>query len=378
MVRNLVFVFVCLPFYLFCQSFTTAKTVSPKAKQYYDEGKKLLYAGSEQKALKSFGEALKVDPSFIDAQIQYAGVQYNMGALAEAEGSLQKALGLSNEYEPKLYYTLGMIQMKQEKYEAAAVSFERYTQAKKTIPELLPKAKKYAADCAFIGRATKNPVPYNPVSLGELVNTPNSEYLPSLTADGETLVYTERIGSQEYIYTSKKVGGIWQKGIPIDDFDIDGNVGATCISADGNMLVFAADVKQGGYGSFDLYYSEKENGKWSKPKNIGAPVNTAAWESQPSLSADGNSLYFASDRPGGFGSADIWVSHRQNGRWGEPQNLGPKINTAGAEQAPLIHADGQTLYFTSAGHPGMGEEDLFYARLDSAGNWGLYRRQLHI
>ena len=368
--KNLFLFLLLFPTLLFSQSFTTLKTTNPKAKQYYEEGRKLVFAGNDQKALKAFADALKADPIFIDAQVQYAGTQYNMGALPEAEAGLQRALTLSTEHEPKIYYTLGNIQMKLEKYDAAAVSFENYTKAKNTIPELLPKAQKYAADCAFIAQAIQHPVPFEPKSLGELVNTPNSEYLPSLTADGEMLVYTQRIGAEEVIELSKKIDGVWQKGVSVPELEMEGNIGATCISADGKTLVFAANVLHKGFGSFDLYYSQNHNGTWSKPRNMGAPINTPAWESQPSLSADGNTLYFASDRAGGYGTSDLWVSHKVNGHWTEPQNLGKEINTPLGEQAPFIHPDGQTLYFTSSGHPGMGQDDLFYTRLDSTGVWG--------
>ena len=235
--KNLIISLFLFPAVLFSQSFNTLKTTNPKAKQYYEEGRKLVFAGNDQKALKAFADALKADPIFIDAQVQYAGTQYNMGALPEAEAGLQRALTLSTEHEPKIYYTLGNIQMKLEKYDAAAVSFENYIKAKNTIPELLPKAQKYAADCAFIAQAIQHPVPFEPKSLGELVNTPNSEYLPSLTADGEMLVYTQRIGAEEVIELSKKIDGVWQKGVSIPELEMEGNIGATCISADGKTLV---------------------------------------------------------------------------------------------------------------------------------------------
>ncbi|HMC98529.1 MAG TPA: OmpA family protein, partial [Ferruginibacter sp.] len=118
-----------------------------------------------------------------------------------------------------------------------------------------------------------------------------------------------------------------------------------------------------GEGSCDLYYSARTNTGWSEPQNIGRVINTEFWESSPSLSPDKKDLYFSSNRPGGYGGKDIWVSHRQsNGRWGEPVNLGPTINTEGDEGCPFMHADNRTLYFNSNGHMGYGSTDLFLSR----------------
>ena len=109
---------------------------------------------------------------------------------------------------------------------------------------------------------------------------------------------------------------------------------------------------------------------WSLPKNMGEDINTESWESAPSLSPDKRELYFASSMPGGLGGSDIWVTRRgANGRWSEPENLGPTVNTAGNESCPFIHADNQTLYFTSNGHRGYGGDDLFLTRRKPDGGW---------
>ncbi|MEK7254279.1 MAG: hypothetical protein AAB316_06005, partial [Bacteroidota bacterium] len=131
------------------------------------------------------------------------------------------------------------------------------------------------------------------------------------------------------------------------------------------------DDRPGGLGRCDLYFSELVNGKWTQVKNIGAPVNSAAYESLPSLSADGKTLFFTSERRGGLGGLDLWFSQRQlDGKWGEPQNLGAPVNSNSSDQAPFIHPDGQTLYFMSKGHPGLGEYDLFLSRRQPDGKWG--------
>ncbi len=134
-------------------------------------------------------------------------------------------------------------------------------------------------------------------------------------------------------------------------------------------MFFTGCNREGGYGSCDIYFSYLDGDTWTQPRNIGAPINTNNWESQPSLSYDGKTLYFASNRPGGYGDMDLWMSKLENGKWGTPVNLGDKINTAQSEQSPYIHKDDQTLYFSSNGHIGMGDLDLFMASKQADGTW---------
>ena len=153
----------------------------------------------------------------------------------------------------------------------------------------------------------------------------------------------------------------------------DGNEGAQAISPDGRFLVFTACNRPDGYGSCDLYISERLNNKWSMPKNMGNIVNSKSWDSQPSISANGKTIYFASSRAGGSkGQADIWTTTRNgNGSWTKPENIGDLINTRGIEFSPFIHPDNTTLYFSSDGHPGMGGMDIFYCKRDATGSWGV-------
>ena len=148
------------------------------------------------------------------------------------------------------------------------------------------------------------------------------------------------------------------------------NEGAQNISQDGNMIVFTGCNFPNGRGSCDIYYAIRtEEGLWVEPMNLGNPINTRDWESQPCLSPDKQTLYFA--RETADAGSDIFMSVMQaNGRWGTPERLGPNINTPGDESTPFIHADNQTLYFASNGHPGFGGMDLFYSRRQADGSWG--------
>jgi outer membrane protein OmpA-like peptidoglycan-associated protein/Tfp pilus assembly protein PilF len=362
--------FLFLSIGIFGQNYTTKKTATGKAKSAYDAGMKYNFAGQNDKALKEFTDALKEDPTFIDAQIQQAAMLYEMNKISEAEIAFEKVIKIDPNYNPQVFYVVGNAEFKQEKYLEAADHYEAYTKSGKTHPDLLKKAEKAAKDSRFIPIALKSPVPFEPKTLGDKVNTTkNSEYLPVLTADGETLVFTRLVGRQEDFYASKKTNGEWTEAKPLLEINTDDNEGAQCVSADGKVLYFTGCNRPNGLGSCDVFFSKFQNGKWSAPKGFAA-INTEHWDSQPSVSADGKTVYFASNRPGGLGGIDIWYIRFENGKWSEAKNMGKPVNTPYDDQTPYIHPDGQTLYFTSEGHPSMGGKDLYLSRMNEDGTWG--------
>jgi outer membrane protein OmpA-like peptidoglycan-associated protein len=176
--------------------------------------------------------------------------------------------------------------------------------------------------------------------------------------------------NEDFFY-SKKENGQWRKAQPLEgNINTPENEGAQSISQDGKWLVFTGCNRPNGFGSCDIYISYLTNSGWSEGLNLGSRVNTDQWESQPCLSPDKRDLYFASRRFGGYGGSDIYVCHLlPNGKWSDPENLGPEVNTSGDEACPFIHADNQTLYFTSNGWPGYGDEDLYYVRKGPKGVW---------
>ena len=209
--------------------------------------------------------------------------------------------------------------------------------------------------------------------MGDSINTAVSEYYPSISLDGKKLIFTRRVNNNnEDFFESDWENDHWTKAMGLlGDINTNFNEGALTISQDGQLLIFTGCNFPDGYGSCDLYQSFLTKQGWSTPENLGNRINTEFWESAPTLSPDKRDFYFTSNRPDGYGGNDIYVSHRRmDGQWGEPENLGPIINTAGDESTPFIHADNQTLYFTSTGHPGYGSDDLFLSRKDSTGKWG--------
>ena len=367
LVFNILF---CCELTVFAQNYTIRKTATGKALKAYSEGTKLRIQEDTEGALKEFTNALKADATFIDAQIQQGAMYYKLVKLPEAEAAFEKVLAIDPNFEPEVLFSLANIEVRQDKYLEAAEHYEAYIQSAKADDRNKIIAAKAARDARFAIVAMKNPVPFEPKTLGDKVNAPQySEYLPTLTADGETMIFTRLLGRQEDFFSSQKVDGEWTLAKPVEELNTENNEGAQTISADGKLLMFAAKDRPDGFGSFDIYYSKRQKDAWTPAKGFPA-INTEWWESQPSISADGRTIYFASNRPGGLGGIDIWYVRFESGKWQPAKNMGAPINTRWDDQTPFIHQDGTTLYFTSEGHPGMGGKDLFLSRMDSTGNFG--------
>jgi outer membrane protein OmpA-like peptidoglycan-associated protein len=155
-------------------------------------------------------------------------------------------------------------------------------------------------------------------------------------------------------------------------FNMNNNEGGASLSADNRYMFFTICKNEGGDQlNCDLFYTVFSAGQWSEIKNAGPNINGKdTWESQPSLSSDGRTLYFASNRAGGLGGIDIWKCAKDaKGNWGIPENLGPRINTDGNEKSPFFHSDGQTLYFSSQGHLGYGGYDIYLSKLSKDTGW---------
>ena len=384
MIKNIIylafaFLSFCLPQKVNAQVINK-KNAPDKVVRLFDRGMKYVFNGVDNKALADFEKVIQLEPNFIEAYIQIAAIQYERKKYEQAEKKFEQALAISETYEPKVLYTLALTELKLNKKTEAVEHLEKFIATDSKYDKLRKKASTHVETIKFRSEAMLKPVPFDPINLGEGINTTNLEYLPSLTADGQTMVYTRRLlppsgnvnrGNEDF-YISHYKDGKWTKGRALETINRpETNEGAQSLSADGKLLVFTICDRRDSYGGCDLYYSQNKKGIWSAPKNLGNKVNSRAWETQPSIAANKKSIYFASKREGSKGGSDIWVTHRKSGGTFEaPINLGDQINTAGDEQSPFIHPDGETLYFMSSGHPGIGKTDLFYARLQEDGSWG--------
>ncbi|MBU6341663.1 MAG: PD40 domain-containing protein [Bacteroidetes bacterium] len=364
------FSFACLG-----QQFSTVKTTNEKALRAYNEGQQEAARGQNAIALGYFEKAIKEDAQLIDAYLSLADTYDALHNYTSAKKYFVKALELDTLYAPLAFFRLAQAEWELNEFEAAASHLRRYLSSKKTYAETRYKAVKFLASAEFAAYATTHPVPFQPVSLGPGVNSAEDEYFPVITADGETLLFTRndrKFVGDENFYRSKKVNGIWQNAEPLVGVNTSDNEGAESISPDGTWLLFTACNRtgDGSQGSCDLYWSQEKGGVWSKPVPFSSSINSSTWDSQPSISADGKSIIFSSRRPGGLGREDLWITHRMpNGKWTKPRNLGAPINTPGAELTPFFHPDGRTLYFSSDSLPGMGRMDLYMTQLQADSSW---------
>jgi outer membrane protein OmpA-like peptidoglycan-associated protein/Tol biopolymer transport system component len=368
---------------LFAQNYTTA---NKKAIQFFEDASKLMVDRQFELSLGVVEKAIEKDPLFVEAYLLQSDVFIELRRYEEAIIAIEKSIEINAEYFPNKYLTLGSLRMQRAEYAEALKAFNYFLLQKKVRPELLQRAQIEKNNCEFAIEAIKNPVNFNPVNMGEGVNSWMAEYYPSMTVDGAQLLYTrefkqspERQGrGQEDFYLSRFDGKTWSLGIPVQEINTEANEGAPTIAPDGQSMVFTACDLYGsygpdrnGYGSCDLFYSYKIGDRWSKPKNMGPEINTGNWESQPSLSADGRTLYFVrGSRNQNERTPDIYMSTLgEDGSWAKPVILSKTINTPYSEESVLIHPDGKTLYFSSNGHPGMGGLDIFVSRKIGENQW---------
>jgi outer membrane protein OmpA-like peptidoglycan-associated protein len=364
------------PSFIFSQENFTTK--SKKAIDAYNNGLQNYTLNKFIAAEDFFLKAIEADPQFLEAYLMLAQVYEDSNQPLKAIDVYRKGLPLHEKYYPYGFIKLGKLEYKEGLYENALISYNHYLSINTNNASQIAKAREGIARCEFSIDAIQHPVDFKPMRLGPSVNTSADEYWPSLSTDETTLVITRLVPSddfmkkvQEDFFISQWTGADWEEmknaGRPLNTAD---NEGAQTISGDGRYMIFTACNRGDGIGRCDLYASSKEGDIWSLPINLGNPVNTKYRETQPSISPDSRTLYFSSDRPGGKGLHDIWVSHRdENGQWSTPLNLGDTINTEGEEMSPFIHPDDQSLYFSSDGLIGLGGYDLFISRRDSAGKW---------
>lgn len=356
--------------------------------QWYDPGKvnvKIGYKYADalnearmknyDKALQLIDECIASDKKFVDAYLSKAGIFSEQKKYKPAVEWYNTARNLDSVYFNTFLLPYSIALAGNGEFENALHAIIQYLQ-KPNLNERLAKSANYRKKCYefAINYSIRHPQKdyvFTPQNLGDSINTKLLEYFPTTTIDGNTLVFTRRIGQEDF-FVSERKNGVWSKAVPLPgNLNTAENEGAQTISQDGKMLIFTGCNMPDGEGSCDLYVSYLTKNGWGERINIGRVINTEFWESQPSLSPDKRALYFAARDPSGYGGSDLFVSYLQtNGKWGTPQNLGPEINTSADESCPFIHADNQTLYFTSNGLPGYGGNDLFFVKKQADGTWG--------
>lgn len=353
----------------------------------HHEGEQALLQFKYRDALSSFKKVLKKYPDFAPAMRSTGACYELMGEFEEASKFYLEALNRNPRFSRALYYESGKMFYQTGKYRQALRYFEQFDSLRNMEPtyfayngleeqkvekgyyEKLPGSIR-ACIVALDSMNLWNIPAVN--NLGHAINSAADEYFPFLTNDGNTIYYTTRKSDRadENLFYSSRPRGEWRSGEPVESFNSGENEGMISMVRDGRRMFFTACQRPAVLGPCDIWEARVEGQRIFEEKPVTGYTNSGGWESQASISCDGSSLYYASNREGGLGGTDIWVTHQMDdGRWSEPENLGPEINTSGDEEAPFISNDGNVLYFSSTGHLGLGEQDIFMSRKASDGTW---------
>lgn len=361
---------------------------SQMANYYYQKGKELYDDEDYSAANEQFEQALEKDGNHKDALCYLGYAQYELGNYQEALSAMSRLEKVAeDDYWAWYLYIKGQCNEHLKNWEEAAKDYDKFMSlyseaADRTTFHHRAAVRKYYAENATKVREAKANMP-EPINLGEAVNSISADMMPQINPTGDRLYFTsERKGGMdtkqseendwgEDMYYMENTNGVWGNPIllpePINSYENDGT---STFSADGQQMIYVKCGDDNGVGDCDLYTSYLEGNQWAKPTNLGNVVNSKEWDSQPTLSSDGNLIIFVSSRADSYNeSMDLYMSRKNKfGQWGPAQNLGATLNTPFGEKSPYLAPDGKTLYFSSEGHPGFGDYDIF-ASVFEDGKW---------
>jgi outer membrane protein OmpA-like peptidoglycan-associated protein len=373
-----------------------AQSPAPNADALVDQGD-VLYKnkGSRTDALEKYKAAIKIQPENLRANymaglcyLQTSQKSYALTYFLKAhdlEPDFVAEVKTGPDMFPDLRFLIARTYQVGANYTKAAEFYQlfkesvaqgnasRYSMANKGAA--LRASERRVFECQVATELAKKPVDSRIAGI-PAINSPYPDYGPVISPDGQTLYFTSRrpggAGSQidddshffEDIYAATRDGaGRWGQVRMIKELSTPGHESVSCLSGDGKTMIISR-----GEGNGDLYSSSlNENGIWSEPVSLGKNINTSGHETAAFLSRDGSKLFFVSDRPGGFGGSDLYVSERRsNGKWGSAANLGPKVNTIYDEDSPAADSSGNKLYFASKGHQSVGGFDIMASAWEPA------------
>ena len=358
-----------------CNGQEKLSSKNKKAVSAYREGVDAFAKTEYDAAEKAFREALKYDAKFIEAYIMLGTMFEERRNFSQAIENYKKSIEIDEDFYIGTLLNTAILLRRTGSYSESLDLAKRYLSKKELKPANAQNARNLIELNEFALNEIANPKPFKPENMGVEINSHFAEYSPAMTADESTIIFTRQIpknsGSkdfqEDFFYSEKTADGVWKPAIGLSkNLNTPLNEGAHTISPDGQVMYFIGCNREGGKGSCDIYKSQLKKGTWDYPENI-RELNSAAWESQPSIGPDGRTIYFTSARGGNM---DIYVSYLgDDGYWSEPTALSSNINTVRSEMSPFIHPDGKTLYFASDGHKGMGGLDIFISRKIGDTTW---------
>lgn len=373
---GIVLLIITINFSTYAQQLTSA---NKKAIASYEKATEAYGSRDFEKTISHLKEAIEYDNNFIEAYLVLTQVYQTLDQIELAIVTAEDAIRVNPNFFPNVHFNAGRMLFSRGEYERAVNHLKNFVAFRNIRNETKELAELYIKSCEFALRSIQNPVGFTPINLGPRINSNMDDYWPSLSADENTLVITVNIpkdpnsaevlyNRQEDFFISKKNElGEWESvrniGSPINT---PFNEGAQSLTADGQTMYYTVCRRY-----CNIYFSKLENGEWGRPQKLPEPLNLDfSSEKQPSISPDGKTLYFVSNRGNGKGGYDIWRSTKVDDySWSEPENLGDSINTPLNEQSPFIHFDNQTLFFSSAGHVGMGGLDIYKSTMINDSTW---------
>ena len=401
------------------------QTLDKKVEKQIKKAKELMKEGRTQRqALEIYRDLIEADPTIMEVNYNYAMFFYSnlyrakFDVPKEHKDYVEALAGFKRLYDICPYYKpmANLFAARTAFFSGNYADAVLYAKAIVENPDLY-KNDANIEEAEFLLKKSQfnlfifdHKRPFDPKPLPG-ISTQYDEYLATISPDGEQFYFTRRkpdvkqsrefaadeTDEKEFFsFSNKMPNGNFAPGDPLPwPFNNSQGEGSPTINLTNDMLIFARvseeKIGESYYANWDLYVTYYRNGEWSEPQNMGLAINTPnSWESQPSLSSDGNTLYFSSDRVGGFGGSDIWFSERnEDGSWNKAKNMGPVINTKGNERSPFLHSDSKTLYFSSDGkaialqedgttresvqerglHLGLGGQDIFYSKLNDKQQW---------
>lgn len=381
-----------LPFVLLLTiNVLTASAQKPEAIQHARAGFELEQQKRYNEALYEYNSSIALDKSYPYPVARIGGMYQILHNYPLAIQYYEQAIRMDSAYDVYNYFNLGLAFRIVQKHDSAVAAMKQFLQRMNPVNAQDSSAMrdadfwiKFNLGCIAEKAKPKNTDVPQPLTA---LNSTYDDFGPSITADGQTLYFTSRrqgtnlkqmIETADYgddvFYAHRDSTGKWESpfllSTPLNSNDDEG---AATITADGQTLYFSLCRRPDGMGDCDLYRADLIGDEWTKPSNLGRSINSVAWDGQPSVTADGSTIYFSSRRQGSIdGSEDLYVAYRNtDGSWTPPRNLGEPVNTRFSERSPFIAADGRTLYFASNGHPGFGNHDLFMTKKLDDGTWSV-------
>lgn len=335
-------------------------------------------------ALDTYRKAQKIDPSSAKIIYKIGECHYNLKHYKHAKTYFSKADSADTNVDEMLYYNLGRTYHRLAELDKAKDYYQKYRSIAPERDLEFYDINGLIKQCEYAKQMMASPLDVKIDNLGRAINSRFDDYAPSLNSDGTIMMFTSRRAQMESsdvdergdfkyfesIYMSERedINSRWTQAEQVAELNAAGHNAVLSLAPDAKeMFIYKNNINTAG----DIFKATRESSadEWMEPKKLQKPINTTYFESSISITADGSTMYFISERPGGYGRGDIYVTRKTGeNSWSKPENVGEVINTPKDEKFVFVHPNGSTIFFASEGHLTMGSYDIFKSELKD-GAW---------